>query len=707
MPVAVGVPVAADVRIAADRSRVLAGALQARRVAVFGASRTPGKMGYLLAEQLLAHGYAGEVVLVNPAGGTAHGLPLQDASAAAGADVAVVVVPPAGAAGVVEQCGALGIPLAVVMTAGFAEAGEVELQEELRATAQAAGVLLVGPNCLGLFGGAAKLNLTTLPDLPTGGVALVSQSGGLASQVGRRLRQLQDGFGAIVTLGNKLDVDIADCLGVFGDLDEPLSVLLYLESFDEGDALLDAVARLRASAPVTVMLGGRSAAGREAARSHTASMFGTWHRIAALLGEAGAQVCDRLETAVAAACGRATLLRGRRVFVLCDGGGHSVLLSDACDAAGLELPVPSPALASAIAASTPARLAATVGNPFDLAGAADTDPTVYSAVFARVAGSGEYDACLVGGIFGGYADLFGPTVGEAEVATSHELARVAAATDVPAVVQTTYGAEDTRALAALRGHGATAVEWPSEAAAWLAARAPRPPGPGSGDPAPLPDGGSADVDPALGGHLERVRRFGLALGMVDGVGPVTARDDLAALDPAGTWVLRLDDIVHKARVGAVRVGVATADVPAAYDELVALAGTLGVAPAVRVAPFVPHDHELLLTVWRGGADGAGVAIGAGGSGVEAERDVVIGRLPRTPADVDALLHRTRSGRRALAALPAPVADRLRAVVLELVAALDDGGELGDLREIELNPLAAGDVGVALMDALAIGGDRGR
>ena len=688
----------------AERARVLAGALRAGRVAVFGASRTPGKMGYVLVEQLLAHGHRGEVVLVNPGavGSTVHGLPLQEPAAAAGADVAVIAVPPAHVAGIVASCGPLGIPLAVVLTAGFAEAGETERQDELLQAARDAGVLVVGPNCLGLFGGAADLNLTTLPDLPKGRVALVSQSGGLGSHVGRRLRQLHDGFAVILNLGNKLDVDITDCLGVLRE-HEPLSVLLYLESFDEGDDLLDAIARLRETAPVTVMLGGLSSAGRAAARSHTASMFGSWSRIAALLGEAGAHVCDRLETAVAAASGRATLLRGRRVFVLCDGGGHSVLLGDACEAAGLALPDPSPVLASSVGATTPDRLSSTVGNPLDLAGAADADPSVYGAVVARVAGSGEYDACLVGGIFGGYADLFGPTVGAAEVATAGEMVRRSATAQVPLVVQTTYGVEATPALGVLREQGITVVEWPSEGAAWLAARAPCP------QLAEDPAGGSpiaAGVDPALGGHLERVRAFAREAGLLDGVGPVTAPDDLAALDPAGTWVLRLDGIVHKARVGAVRVGVAAAELVATYDELVTLAGRLGVAPAVRVAPLIPHEHELLVTVWKGSADGAGLAVGGGGSGVESARDVAIGRLPRTADDVDRLLRRTVAGRRALARLSPAAATGLRGAILRLAAALD--GELAGFTEVELNPLGVGEAGVALLDAVpsAAGGDRG-
>jgi acyl-CoA synthetase (NDP forming) len=649
-------------------------------------------MGYLLVEQMLAHGYAGEVVLVNPAGGEAHGLPMQESSAAAGADIAVIVVPPASVAGVVKECGTLGIPLAAVLSAGFAESGDASAQSDLLRAAVAADVRLMGPNCLGLFGAKASLNLTTLPDLPIGNVALISQSGGLASHVGRRLRQLNDGFGAILTLGNKLDVNITDCLGAIAEETAGMSVLLYLERFDEGDPLLEAIARVRAAVPITVVLGGRSAAGQHAAMSHTASMFGSWSRIAALLRDAGAHVCDRLETAVAASSGTATLLRGRRVFVLCDGGGHSVLLGDACDAVSLELPAPSQALADAISTATKTRFAVSIGNPLDLAGAADTDPSTYAEIASSVATSGEFDACLVGGIFGGYADLFGATVSQIEIATARALSRLSAAGELPIVVQTTYGAENTPALAALREQDIAVLEWPSEAAEWLAARSPGvATGPVGTDVAPTP------APLGLGKNLDRVRRVCVSVGMVDGVGPVTSRQALDDFTDADSWVLRLDDVAHKSRVGAVRVGVATANVRDEFDELVEMAHQLGVGPRIRVAPYIAHDHEILLTLWKGDLNGAGLAIGGGGSQVETARDVAIGRLPRSSSDVDHLLRRTITGSRVLDEFPDSVVDLLRSIILQLVTALD--GELRDFEEIEFNPLAVGDFGVALLDAL--------
>jgi len=113
-----------------------------------------------------------------------------------------------------------------------------------------------------------------------------------------------------------------------------------------------------------------------------------------------------------------------------------------------------------------------------------------------------------------------------------------------------------------------------------------------------------------------------------------------------------------------------------------------------------------VTVWKGSADGAGLAVGGGGSGVESARDVAIGRLPRTADDVDRLLRRTVAGRRALARLSPAAATGLRGAILRLAAALD--GELAGFTEVELNPLGVGEAGVALLDAVpsAAGGDRG-
>lgn len=685
--------------------RSLDRALDPAKVAVFGASRTPGKMGYLLVEQLLAHRFGGEIALVNPRGGDWNGLPLLGAETATGADVAVLALPAGAVVATVEQCADLGIGTVVVLTAGFAEEGHAGRQEALREVAARRGVRVLGPNCLGFYSSRARLNLTTLPELPPGSVSLVSQSGGVVSHLSRRFKQLGDGFDAIVTLGNRMDVGVAEAVRTLARRGPKGSALLYLESFDEGDALLDAIADYAGQRPVVVLLGGRSASGRAAAMSHTASMIGSWERNAALLAEAGAKVASSLEHAAAAACFGTPARSGRRVFALCDGGGHAVLLGDALEAAGLELGPPPAEPAAELRAMLSMPEAKTMSNPLDFAGAADSDLTLYSRAVELVAASGAYDSIVVGGTFGGYAELFGGDAGAAELAIAGELHGSCTRWGLPLAMQTAYAGSASPAVAALRQAGRPVFDWPSEAAAWLAAQI----GPASADApdtvavaaagagaADSSDSPAAELRPELSEHTEQLRRVCLRLGAEDGIGGVTSRDELGRCRD-GRWVLRLDGVPHKVRHGAIEVGVPGPEVPVAYENLVARAGALGLEPVIRVAPLFEHDHELLITLWNSPSDGKGLVLGGGGSAVERDRDVVVGRLPRRPADVVALLRRTGTGRAVLSAASPAVVDRFAGFTVALAGLLDT--ELSHFGEIEFNPVALSADHFAVLDTL--------
>jgi acetyltransferase len=672
----------------ATRGATLSSALGARKVAVFGASATPGKMGYVLVQHLLGQGFEGELVLVNPRGGRAFGLPLEEAEAAAGSDLAVVVTPAAAAPGIVETCAVVGIPIAIVQAAGFAEVGETTLQQELARKAAAGGVRLIGPNCLGLFCAPARLNLTTLPSLPAGGVSFVSQSGGLALHVARRLSALGGGFDVLLSLGNKLDVGFAEALDTLAERARTESVLLYLERLDEGDELLDTIERVTASLPVVALVGGRTKAGQDAARSHTGSLLSRWDRAAGLLEDAGAVVADGLVAAVAAAAaGRRGARRpAGRVFVLVDGGGHSVLLADAVTRAGYYLEPPPPALTAELHTLT-----GRSANPLDLAGAADADPEVYGRALARIADAGAYDAVIIGGIFGGYVELFGAQLERAEGAAAAAIGRLAVAHGVPVVVQTAFAGSHSPPLAILRDHGVACVEWPEEAAAALSTRVVSASIGGGRETA------AAAADATLGARTDRALAALRAAGVAEAVGDVVPRASLPTAG-GGPYAVKLDGFPHKARSGAIRLDVAAEELAAVYDELARLAEAAGLAPRVRLAPMVPCERELLVTFWRDGAGGAGWVAGRGGGSVEERADVASGRLPRDERDVLRALARTSAGREVAERRPDLLA-RLPGLVLALAAAFR---ALPELTELECNPVGLSAAGPVVLDVLPIG-----
>jgi acetyltransferase len=661
-------------------------AFAARHIAIIGASEVPGKWGYSVTEKLLGSGYEGTLTLVNPRGGVAFERPLVSLEEARGADLAVVCTPAATVPGIIGDCGPLGIAAAVVVAGGFGELGETDLEQQLREAARDSGVRVIGPNGVGFYSAPSQVNVTGIPGLTSGHVSLVTQSGGIAQQVAHRLDQLQGGFDLLLSLGNKVDVDFADALSVMEMRPATRAALLYLERFDEGERFLDVLDRTTKSVPVICLIAGKSDAGRIAARSHTGSMISRWHRIAGLVTECGVQVVDRLEIGIAAAVGgsRETRRPVSKVFVLCDGGGHSVLLADALEERGVSLVAPDPDLA--------ARLKKILGlnagswNPLDLQGSADRDPRIIADLLQEILEEGSYDAVVIGSMFGGYSFFWHQTVDEFETDAARRMVELQRMHQTPVIVQSMYATVRSSALEVLATGGVPFVEWPHEAAEIIAARGVIAQPPLIVEPAP-----SSAADVGLSAATERVLQELDLAGIPHAIGNVIDRDSLPA-EP-GSWVLRLDGFAHKARAGAIQVGILSEGLGVAYEALEALAQAAGMEPRIRLAPFFPHDYELVATCWRSASEGDGCVVGAGGSAVEEEADVAVGRLPKGPEDVLALLGRTRIG----AILPTECASSFATLVVDLAALFT--GRLGDLSELECNPVAVGGFGAAVLDVL--------
>lgn len=647
----------------------------------------------MVAAELLTRGYDGEVVLVNPRGGELLGHPIiSDPEAARDADLAVLWTPGTSAVEVLTTCAELRIPLAVVCGNGFREAGEGEAERRLLAAATALGIRLIGPNTMGIDVPATGLFLNLNPDAPVGGVSLASQSGGLVQMVGSRLGELSAGFDAVVSVGNKLDVGFTEIVRVFSRRPRTTSMLLYLEDNDEGDGLFAALADAAARVRVVVLIGGRTSAGARAARSHTGAVLSRADRLSGMLEGAGVYTARSLAEACAVASGgvRTRLRRpGRdRVLLLADGGAAAVLQADALVDAGHRLPPPTPALDADVRAI----LDRPMCNPFELAGAGDGRLDVIADVLDAALAREAYDAAVLAVPFGSYGAV-GAEWGAGEAAAVDRLREIAARRPAPIVIWTPFAARPgLTAPARLRAAGLPCVEWPEEAVAVLSAaidgRRRNAPAAGTGR-SPT----AAVWDPGLGPATDRVIDALDAHGVAHAIGRVVARDTVEHLD-GGDWVLRLDGFVHKTRAGAVKVGIPASAVPAAFDELEALARIHDVRASVRLAPFVPHDVELLVAFWRDPRQGSGCALGAGGVHAEEQADLAATTPVRRDEDVRALLSRTLVGRRVLddaRGLGATVE-----VVLQLARVFD---ALPELRELECNPLALGPDGAAVLDVL--------
>ncbi|MBI1847852.1 MAG: CoA-binding protein, partial [Candidatus Rokubacteria bacterium] len=367
-----------------------------RTVAVVGASADPAKIGGSVLANLRGGGFAGRILAVNARTAMVQGLAavpsLRDAGG--GVDVAVIAVPAAAVLPVLKDCVATGVRGAVLLSAGFREAGAAgaDREAELRAWLVMQPLRLVGPNCLGWIRPAKRLNLTFAPGMPrTGPLGFFSHSGALCAAILDWSRDHAIGFSLFASLGNQADVDESDVLEALTEDPETRVILGYVEGVADGRRFFAALSAAAARKPCVLMKAGRSQAGARAVLSHTGALAGSDRAFEAAVRQAGAVRAESLEELfdLARALAAAPLPAGRRVTIVTNGGGLGILATDAAAAAGLELPPPDAGARQRLAEAVPPQ--ASLGNPIDLVG--DAGAARYGAALAAL-GDGD-DARIV------------------------------------------------------------------------------------------------------------------------------------------------------------------------------------------------------------------------------------------------------------------------------------------------------------------------
>jgi len=361
----------------------------ARTVAVIGASADPSKVGGSVLANLKAAGFSGRLIAINAVRPVVQGLPAMASilDVSEPVDLAVLAVPALTVLPTLKQCVTKGVPAAVVISAGFREAGDEgrAREAELRAWVREAPLRLIGPNCLGWIRPAQRLNLTFAPGMPlAGSLGFFSHSGALATAILDWSRGHHLGFSLLASLGNQADVNETDLLGALADDPETHVILGYLEGVADGRAFFAALAAAAARKPCVLMKAGRSAEGARAVSSHTGALAGSDRAFDAAVCQAGALRVTTLEElfdlARALVAGRTP--PGRRVILVTNGGGLGILATDAARDAGLDV-APLPAAAQArLTAVLPPHAATT--NPVDLIG--DATPSRYGDALHSLAG---------------------------------------------------------------------------------------------------------------------------------------------------------------------------------------------------------------------------------------------------------------------------------------------------------------------------------
>jgi acyl-CoA synthetase (NDP forming) len=350
-----------------------------RAVTVIGASNNPLKWGGSLLHNLIDGGFPGPIYPVNGRGGTVGELPAfaSVAELPETPDLAIVAVKAAHVNAVVEQCGERGIPAAVVVAAGFSEAGEAgaALEAELAEIARRSGITLIGPNCMGMLSVHSRLHAVGFLEMrpPAGRLSIISQSGNIGVQLVTRAERRGIGIDKYVSVGNQASTSAIDVLDALADDAQTATALVYLEGIGDGRRFFDVARRITRKKPVVVLRGGLTEIGGRAAASHTGAMAGAAEVFMAAAHQAGCLVRTGPDESldVAMCLTALPLPKGRRVAVMTLGGGWGVLAADEVARAGLDLAPLAPDVLAELDRLLPGYWSRS--NPIDLVAAIGSD----------------------------------------------------------------------------------------------------------------------------------------------------------------------------------------------------------------------------------------------------------------------------------------------------------------------------------------------
>ena len=686
--------------------------LKPRTIAVIGASRTPNTIGHQIMANLLRYGFTGAVYPVNPKAAAVHSVPAAPSIRALGAriDLGVIVVPKEHVLEVAEECAEAKVAGLVVISAGFREVGGAGVERERRLVeiVRAAGMRMVGPNCMGVLNAdpALSMNCTFAPTMPPfGHAAFVSQSGALGVNVLDYANEYGVGIAQFVSMGNKPDVSGNDLLLQWEHDPAVRAILMYVENFGNPRRFLEIASRITRRKPIIVVKSGRSRVGARAAASHTGALAASDTAVDALLAQAGVLRADSIEELFDMAMAfTQPPPRSRRVAVLTNSGGPGILAADALERQGLEVAELKPETVERLAPLFPEE--ASVRNPLDMI--ASATPEGYRTALDALLADAAIDAAVA---------IFVPPLGRSQGSVAEAIAEVAHRHADKPVLGVLMGREGLpQGKAELHRAGIPAYIFPESAARGLAALrrhqewVARPVAPA---PALAVDQGRAAriLAAARTGGRRRLSELD-ALELLDAYGIPTAAsrfapDRDAAVRAANELgypvVLKIvsPEVVHKSDVGGVRTGLAAAaEVGSACAEMVE--GIRRRAPDARVHGFlvqrmVTGGRETIAGLTRDPAFGPLVMFGLGGVYVEALGDVVFRVAPLGLLDAQDMIAGIRGTAVLRGVRGAPPVDTaaLADVLLRL-------GRLGcdfpAVEELDVNPLLAFRDGAVAVDA---------
>jgi acetyltransferase len=695
--------------------------LSPRSVALVGASSRQGSVGRAILGNIRKAGFLGEFGLVNPRYAEIDGfatvahldqLPFVP-------ELAVITAPAPAVPAIVEEAGKRGAAGALIVTAGLGQ-GAGSLAESVEQAARKYSMRLVGPNCLGMMMPGVHLNASFSAHMPiAGNLALISQSGAIAAGMVDWAAQRAVGFSGIISIGDQLDVDLADLLDYFALDSTTRAILLYVEAIKDARKFMSAARAAARIKPVVVVKSGRMTQGAKAAATHTGALAGSDVVYDAAFRRAGILRVSNLRELFdcAETLGRVESPSGKRLAILTNGGGIGVLAIDQLVELG--------GIPATLATATREKLDAVLpptwsgSNPVDIVG--DAGPERYAASLEALLADSSNDAVLVMNVQTAIASADDIASTVTAVVRNYRDQRRGAIKPVLAV----WVGADPKIIDLLSGAGVP--NYPTEDDAVrgfmhlvrhrevMQALAQVPP--------TIPSALAPDT---------KVARQIVTSAMADGRGwldPIEIKRLLEAYDIAMvptfaaidadeavahasklfaqgvTVVLKImsRDIVHKSDVGGVILNLTNADaVRIAANDILARAKAL--RPEARISGVIVQAmivrakaRELILGLASDPTFGAVVVFGRGGTAVEIINDKALALPPLDLQLARELIERTRVSRllHAYRDVPAVKQDTVAMVLVKLAQMAAD---VPEIRELDINPLLADETGVLAVDA---------
>lgn len=678
--------------------------LNARSVALVGASADESKFSGQPLRNLRNAGYDGDIHVVNKSGGEVLGVRALSSAAElpTGVDVGFVMVPARHVADTVADLGRAGVPTAVVAVSGFAEMGtaeSTELQERLAETARTHGVRVLGPNCNGIYNATAGLplgyNYTHSRRLAPGSVGLVSHSGAMLGGFAPRLQEYGQGLSCFVSTGNEVDLTLVDVLEYL--VDDPATdvIALILDSVGDGARFRELVraARKRGKQVAALKLG-NSPGGVSATEAHSSRLAGSRSAYRAVFAADGVVDVPSLET-LALTCALLGADRSPRhdgVVVTSTSGAGGILAADALSEVG----IPPPALTErTVTGMRPTAGFARVQNPFDIGAAGNATIDANLRALAGDPAAGSLIAYLTPAPTSSWRLALARAT--ADVADEHPAMPIVVVSPAPPDEDErhVYAAAGIPVVGSLLDAVAVVRAVSDVSPRYERSEAVDPPT----DPAPHVRSLSEPASKRL--------LAGYGITFPDEVLAYSVDDAVAAARDLGYPVVLKaagSDFVHKTDHELVVLDVPDRDsLRQHYLDLAERARRLGELEGVLVAQQVPEGVDVMLGVTIDPEFGPLVVCGVGGTMTELVADVATAPVPLARPAAERLLDSTRVGRLLGGYRGTPNHDRdaLITQLLRLSAAADDLRD--EVTAVDLNPVRVlpGRGGTVALDAVVM------